>query len=95
MNQALSFGIPIVAAGLTEDKADVNVRIAWSGAGIDLNANNPTSDVILAAVRTIFENPAYRKNALRLADKLANHDAKTEILRLTETAVLAEAPLPG
>jgi len=29
VNQAMSFGIPLVAAGLTEDKADVNARVAW------------------------------------------------------------------
>ena len=34
VNQAMSFGIPLVTAGLTEDKADVNVRVAWSGVGI-------------------------------------------------------------
>src|SRR5262249_17566681 len=31
VNQALSFGIPLVTAGQTEDKADVSVRVAWSG----------------------------------------------------------------
>src|SRR6185436_19419439 len=36
VNQAMSFGIPLVTAGLTEDKADVNARVAWSGVGIDL-----------------------------------------------------------
>ncbi len=34
INQAMSFGIPIVSAGLTEDKAEVNARVAWSGVGI-------------------------------------------------------------
>jgi hypothetical protein len=42
VNQAMSFGIPLVTAGLTEDKADVNVRVAWSGVGINLATNNPT-----------------------------------------------------
>jgi UDP:flavonoid glycosyltransferase YjiC (YdhE family) len=28
INQALSFGIPLVTARLTEDKADVNARVA-------------------------------------------------------------------
>jgi hypothetical protein len=37
---AMSFGI--VSAGLTEDKADVNARIAWSGVGINLATNEPT-----------------------------------------------------
>src|SRR5258708_32004727 len=36
VNQAMSFGIPLVTAGLTEDKADVSVRVAWSGVGINL-----------------------------------------------------------
>jgi hypothetical protein len=38
VNQAMSFGTPLVTAGLTEDKADVNVRVAWSGVGINLAA---------------------------------------------------------
>jgi UDP:flavonoid glycosyltransferase YjiC (YdhE family) len=37
VNQAMSFGIPLVTAGLTEDKADVNARVAWSGVGIAAN----------------------------------------------------------
>jgi UDP:flavonoid glycosyltransferase YjiC (YdhE family) len=31
VNQALSFGVPLVTAGTGEDKADVNARVAWSG----------------------------------------------------------------
>ncbi len=34
VNQAMSFGIPLVTAGMTEDKADVNARVAWSGVGV-------------------------------------------------------------
>ncbi len=34
VNQAMSFGIPLVTAGMTEDKADVNARVAWSGVRI-------------------------------------------------------------
>ncbi|MEJ1975022.1 MAG: nucleotide disphospho-sugar-binding domain-containing protein [Acetobacteraceae bacterium] len=57
VNQALSFGIPIIAAGMTEDKADVNARIAWSGAGMNLRTNNPTPEAIQAAVRTALDAP--------------------------------------
>src|SRR6202035_5618305 len=42
VNQAMSFGIPLVAARTTEDKADVNARVAWSGVGVDLATNEPT-----------------------------------------------------
>jgi len=60
INQALSFGIPIVAAGLSEDKADANARIHWSGAGIDLATNDPSPHELQGAVRQVFENPEYR-----------------------------------
>jgi UDP:flavonoid glycosyltransferase YjiC (YdhE family) len=82
VNQALSFGIPIVAAGLTEDKADVNARIAWSGAGIDLKTNNPTPDAIRTAVRTALDRPDCRRHAKYLAAEFVAFDAKAEILRL-------------
>jgi len=82
VNQALSFGIPIVAAGSTEDKADVNARIAWSGAGIDLKTNNPTPDAIRTAVRTALDTPDCRRHAQRLAAEFATFDSKAETLRL-------------
>lgn len=82
VNQALSHGIPLVAAGLTEDKADVNARIAWSGAGIDLAANDPTPEAIRKAVRTVLDAPGHRREARRLAAEFAAYDAKAEILRL-------------
>jgi UDP:flavonoid glycosyltransferase YjiC (YdhE family) len=82
VNQALSFGIPIIAAGLTEDKADVNARIGWSGAGIDLKTNNPTPEAIRAAVRTALDGPDCRRHAQRLAAEFATYDAKSETLRL-------------
>jgi UDP:flavonoid glycosyltransferase YjiC (YdhE family) len=82
VNQALSFGIPIVAAGLTEDKADVNARIAWSGAGIDLKTNEPTPDAIRTAVRMTLDGRDYRRHAQRLAAELATFDARANTLRL-------------
>src|SRR6202012_3299171 len=60
VNQAISSGIPLVTAGLTEDKADVNARIAWSGVGIDLKTNEPTPSALRAAVRTVLDEPHHR-----------------------------------
>jgi hypothetical protein len=48
VNQAMSFGIPLVTAGMTEDKADVNARVAWSGVGLNLATNEPTPDALRA-----------------------------------------------
>jgi len=63
VNQAMSFGIPLVTAGLTEDKADVNARVAWSGVGIDLATNEPTPQPLRDAIRTVLDKPNYRSRA--------------------------------
>jgi MGT family glycosyltransferase len=87
VNQALSLGIPIVTAGLTEDKADVNARIAWSGVGINLATNEPTPRAIGEAVRTVLTKPTYRSRATVIAGEFAKLDTRAEMLRIVgETA---------
>jgi MGT family glycosyltransferase len=84
VNQALSFGIPIVAAGLTEDKADVNARIAWSGVGIDLKTNTPTSGALRLAIRAVLDEPNYRSRASSMAEEFGQIDTQSEILQIVE-----------
>jgi MGT family glycosyltransferase len=90
VNQAMSFGIPLVTAGLTEDKADVNARVAWSGVGIDLATNEPTPDALRHAVRTVLDSPTYRRQASSMADEFNEIDTRVEILRII--GELAHAP---
>jgi MGT family glycosyltransferase len=87
VNQAMSFGIPIVSAGLTEDKADVNARIAWSGVGINLATNQPDPRVLREAVRTVLEKPGYRTRAASMADEFAKRDTRSLIVRIINEAV--------
>jgi UDP:flavonoid glycosyltransferase YjiC (YdhE family) len=82
VNQAMSFGIPLVTAGLTEDKADVNVRVAWSGVGINLATNNPTPQALREAVRVVLDKPDYRSGASAMADEFKTIDTRSEILRI-------------
>ncbi|WP_312015140.1 nucleotide disphospho-sugar-binding domain-containing protein [Bradyrhizobium lablabi] len=82
VNQAMSFGIPLVTAGLTEDKADVNVRVAWSGVGINLATNNPTPQTLREAVRVVLDKPDYRLAASAMADEFKAIDTRSEILRI-------------
>jgi MGT family glycosyltransferase len=87
VNQAMSLGIPIVAAGLTEDKADVNARIAWSGVGINLATNEPAPRALSEAVRTVLTTPTYRSRATAMAGEFARLDTRKEMLRIIgETA---------
>jgi UDP:flavonoid glycosyltransferase YjiC (YdhE family) len=82
VNQAMSFGIPLVTAGLTEDKADVNARVAWSGVGIDLAINEPTPQALREAVRTVLDKPNYRSRASLMADEFNGIDTRSEVLRI-------------
>jgi MGT family glycosyltransferase len=82
VNQAMSFGIPLVTAGLTQDKADVNARVAWSGVGINLATNEPTPEALREAVRTVLDKPNYRSRAALMADEFAGIDTRSEVLRI-------------
>jgi UDP:flavonoid glycosyltransferase YjiC (YdhE family) len=87
VNQALSFGLPIVAAGMTEDKADVNARIAWSGVGIDLASNQPSPQAVREAVRAVLDQPDYRARAKAMAAEFAGIDTRAEIMRIINEVV--------
>ena len=87
VNQAMSFGIPLVTAGMTEDKADVNARVAWSGVGINLATNEPTQEALRDAVRTVLDRPAFRLRASRMADAFAGIDTRSRILSIISQIV--------
>jgi MGT family glycosyltransferase len=82
VNQAMSFGVPLVTAGLTEDKADVNARVAWSGVGINLSTNAPTPHALRSAVRTVLDTQSYRLRASLMAKEFQLTDTRAEILRI-------------
>jgi UDP:flavonoid glycosyltransferase YjiC (YdhE family) len=95
VNQAMSFGIPLVTAGLTEDKADVNARVAWSGVGIDLATNHPTPHALREAIRTVLDKPDYRSRASLIADEFATIDTRSEISRIISELVANGKQLLG
>ncbi|RZN17324.1 nucleotide disphospho-sugar-binding domain-containing protein [Bradyrhizobium sp. Leo121] len=81
VNQAMSFGVPLVCAGLTEDKADVNARVGWSGVGINLETSTPTPQVLREAVRAVLDTERYRARASLMAKEFQRIDTRGEILR--------------
>jgi MGT family glycosyltransferase len=82
VNQAMSFGIPLVSAGQTEDKADVNARVGWSGVGINLATNEPTQDALRKAVRAVLDEPVYRRRAGVMAAEFDAIDTGAEICQI-------------
>jgi UDP:flavonoid glycosyltransferase YjiC (YdhE family) len=87
VNMAISHGIPIISGGLTEDKEEVSAHVQWSGAGIDLRANQATPEAIKHAVDEIFTQPGYRERAKQLSLEFATHDVEAELLSLIEECI--------
>jgi MGT family glycosyltransferase len=95
VNQAMSSGIPLVTAGTTEDKADVNARVAWSGVGVNLATNEPTPAALREAVRTVLDTPRYRSRAAAMAGEFRSIDTRSEILRIVNQVVYGSETAPS
>lgn len=83
---ALAESVPVVAAGTTEDKLEVNARIAHAGVGIDLRTSRPKPAVIRAAVRKVLTEPAYAVRAGELAAEIAAAGREQQAATLLESA---------
>ena len=83
---ALSHGVPIVAAGDTEDKPEVSMRAEWTGVGVNLKTGTPTSGAIGAAVDRVLADPSFRERATALAASIEEYDTFGLIERELEAA---------
>ncbi|MCJ2046102.1 glycosyltransferase [Methylobacterium sp. J-078] len=95
VSQALAAGVPIVSAGLTEDKAEIGARIGWSGAGLDLATNAPAIPALREAIETVLAQPRYRARAASLARAFAGLDAGSAVLAGIDEAVRTRSSLRG
>lgn len=80
VSQALSFGVPMVTAGISEDKADIGARVAWSGVGIDLRTAEPCMEAVRDAVNRVLTEPGYRASARRMSERLRAKNLRDEVL---------------
>jgi MGT family glycosyltransferase len=87
VQQALSYGVPIVCYGESEDKALVTARVDWSGAGISLKAGASMSEQIRDAVRKILHHPSYTERARILGAQIAKSDALQTISRTVNATI--------
>jgi UDP:flavonoid glycosyltransferase YjiC (YdhE family) len=92
VQMALAHGIPLVAAGASEDKPEIANRIAWSGVGLNLRTKTPRPEQVRAAVRTLLDDPRYRARASAVRAEIEAHDAPALSADLLER--LASTPKP-
>ena len=72
---ALAHGVPVVAIGKTEDKAEIANRVNHAGVGIGLKVLIPTETQIRDAVRTVMSTPTYAARAEAMRYELSGLDA--------------------
>jgi MGT family glycosyltransferase len=84
---ALRAGVPIVSAGLTEDKAEVGARVAWSGIGVHLASKAASVEAVREGVKQVLGTPAYRERARAMAASFAAVDTRREIFSILDRLV--------
>lgn len=90
--QALRAGVPMVLAGMSEDKAEGNARTSHTGAAIDLATQRPSSAQIRDAVQTVLDDPSYRARARDLQRSFAEADPLTAIAAAVAELASADDP---
>ena len=69
--QAIAAGIPVVAAGEGQDKAENGRRIAWSGIGVDLATERPSPEQVKKGVLDVLTEARYRDKVLAMQKEAA------------------------
>ncbi|WP_416667950.1 glycosyltransferase [Egbenema bharatensis] len=93
VQMALAHGIPLVAAGKSEDKAEICARIAWRDIGINLNTKTPKPKQIRQAVQQVLSDPRYRQNAKQLQTEVAQLHPAEQAVALLEALVQTKQPI--
>ena len=87
---ALAHGVPVVAAGASEDKPEIANRVQWSGVGVGMKVTRPSEQRIRTEVRRVLATPSYKERAMEMRDKLSRLDAPRLSADLIEGIVRAE-----
>ncbi len=92
VQHALAYGVPLVVAGNTADKAEVAARVAYTRCGIDLRSGTPAPEDVAAAVRTVLAGGEYRRQAARLRQDIA---ATSSLETITEVVTALVPAVSG
>ncbi|KAM6220577.1 UDP-glucuronosyltransferase 2A3 isoform 3-T3 [Rhynchocyon petersi] len=65
--EAIYHGVPMVGLPMFADQPDNIAHMTAKGAAVDVNMNTMTSADLLNALRTVINDPSYKKNAMRLS----------------------------
>lgn len=81
---ALTHGVPLVVAGVTEDKPEVCARVAWSGVGVNLRTGRPRARAVRRAVLGVLRSSSHRAAAAVIAGQIALSRGVDELVDVIE-----------
>jgi MGT family glycosyltransferase len=84
---ALSKGVPLVVSGINEGKSDVNARVEYAGAGINLRTEAPSPEKIRRAVHSILAEPVWKERAQQMRQDFARQDPAEAAADVVETVL--------
>lgn len=82
VHYAMQYGVPVVVAGVTEDKPECCARVEWSGMGIRLRTGHPTAKELRRAVHQVLSEPSYKHAAQRLGEEVSDARGVDVLLEL-------------
>lgn len=71
VNEALTFGVPMVVAPVRAEQVALARQVARSGAGIEVSILDVTVAELDTAVRAVLDEPEYRRHARRIGAEFA------------------------
>jgi len=76
---AMRHGVPVVAAGRSEGKNDVDARVGHNHLGIDLRTERPRPARIRAAVHQVLHDPTYVAQVRAVREELESYEPMARI----------------
>lgn len=74
LQEAIANGVPLLAAGDTEEKFEICCRAERAGVAVNLKTGTPTPRQIKEGVDTILSDPKYKQRALDLKAEMESFD---------------------
>lgn len=93
---ALSLGVPMVAAPVTNEQPGIAARIAWTGAGEALPAlDRLTPAAVRSAILRVLRDPSYREGAERVRSSILEAGGAPRAAEWIETDLIGASRDPG
>jgi MGT family glycosyltransferase len=90
---ALLHGVPLVVLPFDADQPENGQRVAHAGAGLLIDVEKCTPDLLQRAAYRVLRDPAFRQNARRTQETFAQHDGPRETAELIEQLARTRTPV--